>query len=337
MNQRINYIDLAKGICILLVILNHIEGPMCDKGFNNTLLSFRMPLFFFLSGLFFKSYSGLLNFSLRKINKLLVPFFFFLTITYLMFLSEWVISGHYNYISALPHEIITALMSEDVYLNIPLWFLFALFGTSVIFYLSLMISNKLTTNKKVQKVTMALLCLFIGVAGFELGIHRINLPLWIDTSMTSIPFYYTGYFLRQETDILAPNKLDKYIPALLVILGLLVYFQTHFIRMVRNEYQGNFISFYVCAISGTLFVILISKVIKKLPIISFIGRYSIIALGTHWIIIGILKKTLFFITNSWALSITTFILVILISIPVIKLLKKYFPKFVSQQDLIKVD
>ena len=46
-NERINYLDIAKGIAILLVILGHIysENPV-----KVWLYSFHLPLFFFISG-----------------------------------------------------------------------------------------------------------------------------------------------------------------------------------------------------------------------------------------------------------------------------------------------
>lgn len=52
--QRIDFIDLAKGVCILLVVLGHIGIPISLPGMN----SMRMPLYFILSGLFFKDYGG---------------------------------------------------------------------------------------------------------------------------------------------------------------------------------------------------------------------------------------------------------------------------------------
>ena len=76
--KRIEYIDLAKGICILLVVLDHISGygyfsngnyPMNDI-FEQT----RMPLYFILSGLFFKDYpGGIREFLLRKFNRIMCP------------------------------------------------------------------------------------------------------------------------------------------------------------------------------------------------------------------------------------------------------------------------
>lgn len=57
MKKRNEQIDVARGIAILLVILGHsfysIEAPL-----NKIILTFHMPLFFFLSGLVAKTGGG---------------------------------------------------------------------------------------------------------------------------------------------------------------------------------------------------------------------------------------------------------------------------------------
>ena len=76
---RIEYIDLAKGFCIILVVLFHCDIYFYHIGYEfNTMVgnTFRMPLYYFLSGLFFKPYNGFFNFAIRKANKLLIPFLF---------------------------------------------------------------------------------------------------------------------------------------------------------------------------------------------------------------------------------------------------------------------
>ena len=55
-SQRIQWIDYSKGVAILLVLIGHcgyvVENlPLVSK----TILSFHMPLFFFLSGLCFNN------------------------------------------------------------------------------------------------------------------------------------------------------------------------------------------------------------------------------------------------------------------------------------------
>lgn len=53
MKKRIEFIDLAKGICILLVVQIHVYGDT-SYTFFNAMTIFRMPLYFFLSGIFLK-------------------------------------------------------------------------------------------------------------------------------------------------------------------------------------------------------------------------------------------------------------------------------------------
>ena len=56
MDKRINWIDIAKGITIILVIIGHLNVkwfPKLDIVINE-IYTFHMPLFFMLSGLTLK-------------------------------------------------------------------------------------------------------------------------------------------------------------------------------------------------------------------------------------------------------------------------------------------
>ena len=71
--KRIEFIDLAKGVCILQVILIH-----CGYSFEPAgLRALRVPLYFVLSGMFFKDYGGFISTVWKKTNKLIIPFLFF--------------------------------------------------------------------------------------------------------------------------------------------------------------------------------------------------------------------------------------------------------------------
>ena len=65
-SRRIDFVDLTKGVCIILVVMAHVGGAFEQLDTNSMLSCFRMPLYFFISGVFFKSYEGLLGFILRK-------------------------------------------------------------------------------------------------------------------------------------------------------------------------------------------------------------------------------------------------------------------------------
>lgn len=67
-NGRIQYIDVLRGIAILLVLYSHSMVLMVSNtnlsNLNHIFLQFRMPLFFFISGFF--TYSKDYSFSLLK-------------------------------------------------------------------------------------------------------------------------------------------------------------------------------------------------------------------------------------------------------------------------------
>ena len=130
MKQRIEYIDLAKGCCIILVVYHHLQYhyPTTPE-LNRILSSFRMPLYFFLSGLFFKPYDFLL-FVKKKVNKLLIPFLFFYSITsFLIPIFKDVLLGN----PCEPIELISGIYKEN-FSNLPIWFLFCLFNTNILFF-----------------------------------------------------------------------------------------------------------------------------------------------------------------------------------------------------------
>ncbi len=62
--KRIDFIDLAKGVCILMVVSGHCGAPLAIPGWEIV----RMPLYFILSGLFFKDYGGWIKFFIQKTN-----------------------------------------------------------------------------------------------------------------------------------------------------------------------------------------------------------------------------------------------------------------------------
>ena len=65
--SRIPFIDTAKGLCIMLVVLYHIN-TYYDIPEIGIVASFHMPLFFLLSGCFYKSYGSFKLFCTKKTN-----------------------------------------------------------------------------------------------------------------------------------------------------------------------------------------------------------------------------------------------------------------------------
>ena len=72
MPQRIVHIDIAKGIGILLVVLAHNGLQAYAPFLHQFIYAFHMPLFFFLSGMFFKPEVGFLELLKKRFNSLLL-------------------------------------------------------------------------------------------------------------------------------------------------------------------------------------------------------------------------------------------------------------------------
>ena len=81
---RIAYIDFMKCLCIMLIVMYHIDHEFFNylaPRLNDALQAFRLPMYYFISGIFFKLYDGYADFTRRKVNNILVPFVFFVLLT----------------------------------------------------------------------------------------------------------------------------------------------------------------------------------------------------------------------------------------------------------------
>ncbi len=82
MPKRIAYIDVAKGLGILLVVLAHNDLQAFAPFLHRIIYAFHMPLFFFLSGLFFKPEIPFGELARRRLNTLVKPYFFTIFLIY---------------------------------------------------------------------------------------------------------------------------------------------------------------------------------------------------------------------------------------------------------------
>lgn len=336
MKERIEYIDLAKGICILLVVLDHISvGGYFSGGdypLNDIFEQTRMPLYFILSGLFFKDYDGgLKTFLLRKTNRILVPYLFFMTL--------YIVSA-----KAIQH--FTGYDTTGVNITgiwAPLWFLICLFWMNVIFAaVYYTVKRFIQPEGLVSEAVLGVCVLCIGIAGYYVG----YIPLNFDTAMTCLPFLWMGYILNRKLHFL---QLGIGWPWALLI-GIIMLAILHFTYKGDNLFYLNIYDtplalIYLSGLLGTLGVLLISRVIKQLPVISYIGRYSIIVLCTHMVVVKAViaflnmlpfyRNEAFWQSNT-VQSFTVLILALICSVMCCWFLHKYLPWFTAQRDLIKL-
>ena len=320
--QRLNYIDLAKGICILLVIIGHTHFSIFIPGLD----MIRMPLYFILSGLFFKDYGGIKALFKKKFNKILFPFIFFYLTSYLIFyLTEY----------AIPNLIISDakgildVFTQRQYFNGPIWFLLSLFFANIIFC----IISLLIKNLYIQLVIV--LC--IGYCGVWLGNNSVFIPLMIDSSLTALPFFWFGFVLK-KTPILYPNKYDKFNVLIAFILYGIVIASYYLLGNMHisfhyNYIEGSYSLILIIASFGVISILLLCKSIKTLPFLTFFGRYSIIPLTTHHLVYRPLQLVIPH-DELFGEAIIAF-LTVMICFALIPLFIRFIPWAVAQKDIWK--
>ena len=330
--QRIEYIDIAKGICIILVVYAHIDTTILDYKIGIFFDSFRMPLYFFLSGLFFKQYSGIFEFTIKKINNLIVPLFFFFIFSYLFdFIWAAINTLHgNNMLNNFKWQFWDPIrFGGGGSHNPPLWFLTCLFEINIIYYI---------LHKFLNFTLLNISIIIISVIGWYLAANGIVLPYKGTSALVSLPFFHIGYLIRKSGFLTENKHRDKYLFASIIPISVFVYYIAQPVNIAGLHLPDHYWIFYTAGIGGTLSILFLSKWIKHLPGIAYFGRYSLITFGTHWAIFTTAGALLYPLISE---SFTSYLLILLIVLAcemvLIPIGIKYFPRFTAQQELIPSD
>ena len=130
-SNRIEYIDILKGIAVLLVIVGHC-WTFSGKFINKIIMAFHMPLFFFASGYLFKHTEAYkrdaIDVIIKKLKHLIIPYFMFEGINLLLSLIIRPYYGNLIHESMVIQSIVLCLnTSEYEGVCLRLWFLPAAF------------------------------------------------------------------------------------------------------------------------------------------------------------------------------------------------------------------
>lgn len=281
-----------------------------------------MPLYFILSGLFFKDYGSFIVFLEKKVNRILIPaiFFFLLFIAFQLLLTRRM--ELFDFISPV---------FNPKMLNLPVWFLICLFWINIIFCLiSIYVKNPLCRAAAVG------LC---GLAGYLLSMKDIYLPLYLSATLSALPFFYIGYLLR-KIPLLYKNRYDKFnLPLSILLLGIPSAYclmgEAVYISFRTNIVQGNMAVIYLVSLSLVIGLLLLCKAVGWLPLVSYLGRYSIIVLGLHGIVISWICFPICWLTGLEATPLVLFGMSMCICWIAIPLCRRLVPAFTAQTDCVR--
>lgn len=266
MKQRESTIDISKAIGILLMILGHCLG--IPDILRNFIFSFHMPLFFILSGYFYKP-NQIMDI-IRKGNKHLVKPYLITSIICIMLcltagnfdLAKDKVIGTIMSNGGWSHEMFGANLP---YIG-PIWFLLALYWCKV-FYSYL--------RRHTEKYL--LVSFLVSTIALIIGKYIINLPFGILTGFCGIIFYAMGDYWKN--DLREPLK-----PSVLfigIITWGLCFLKAH-LELASFDCSLYPISMFAAFI-GTYTTYLVSKRIPNFikPIMIWIGQNTLLILCYH--------------------------------------------------------
>lgn len=314
--ERIDYIDTAKAIGITLVVLRH-------SGIS-VFVFLHMPLFFIISGMFFKDGRTFAGFIKNKINKLLIPWGFFYILGCLAFYIVAVLRPELK-------ENYSGLM--DVFVqytafNYPIWYLLCLFWVFLLYFVIAKIPSQLIRW---------LVVIVLSTCGCLLGKQQIFLPCYFDIALTSLLFFHIGYILNTKTKVFSNHRSVQY--DVLIVLALVIITTIGYYSFCPKIHLAtNLIDplSYVVATTGALALILASKLIKNWKWLSYIGRHSLIILCWHSFFIRLLEIMFNqFSTNIYIHKWGVFCCAMCLSTVMIPISLKLIPWFVGKANIIK--
>ena len=316
MSKRIDYIDVIKGLTILVVVWFHTSHP---EWLTALLVN---SIFFFLSGFFFKR-KALKTFLREKASSLLIPFSFFYLVSYpfriLLHYWDYRTLGTFDW-GCLFDVFECSARSDYLFVNVPLWFLLCIFVIQILYYF-------ISYLNKWWIAIIALLCL-----GLKSLFYSIPAPFMINAA-----FYYLGFFAlgnlvgKPWIEKLKDVRFRK------VSLGVsLLLFATLFIPIDALNGWWNDMAYHVKLFM--VFFVLMSVASwfnekRWLSLVRFYGENSLTILGIHVlpliILIRITNKVFGYCTP--LMGFVQSIIVMAVMYVVILFCNKYIPFLVGKK------
>lgn len=252
MAHRKTYIDVAKGIGILLVIFGH-SAPSYEA-FIAWQCSFFMALFFVCSGLCYKSPKSFRE----NAKKILTPYYFWGALGLCFELALLILQKKFAPMLLLD-KTLKLLLGMNMW-NYPLWFLVAFFVSKCVFDWIFSVTEK-RKHKNVFFLIATAICFVLGLALAQVKkTCGFFLPFRLDIGLTMLPFFVIGYASRQimeNTEI----KNRGYTAAIMLLLLAVNYvaYKMNCLVSVNSSDYGNPIWFLLSSVSGSYFVLLLGQ------------------------------------------------------------------------------
>lgn len=275
MQNRNTIMDEISGLLILYMIAYHVlqwanlQDSQAMEIFSY--LNFFMPWFFFKAGMFFNAKEPKVIFQ-NSFKRLMIPFIVWSIIgTIIDCIVSCFIEYAHTFIEYVKVVIYMSATEGSVPGNLALWFLLALFVARIII------------NKWITLGISLYLLAAISIA-IPTAVHFLNLNLpYYFCYVSSGVFYFTMGILLKE---FSNNKWVKIASVFLYISMSVLYKPLVDIRM-NTLLEGYYLLWPIWSIAGIITINTLFESLHKigklqLPVLSYIGRNSMIIYVIHW-------------------------------------------------------
>lgn len=280
--MREKWIDNAKGIAILLVIIGHVSTSLEGLWNFGFVYGIHLVMFFLLSGYTLKKKELTREFINQKFSRLMRPYFY---TCFAIILTDIFNSYHQNHDGSI--ETITHIIGRDLLRSFfasgsyktfgtidlgmrigAIWFLPAMFFAIMIFQLLL---QHIADDR-----FLGIFCGMIALAGY-LTAKFLWLPFSIQSSMMACFFLWIGYEIKKKNLLHCLKWHHYFIAQFLLLFG--IYNGYCNVGFVKADIADLFLSIPV-GLAGCLLIYLISKTGWG-GVFENIGKISLTILCTH--------------------------------------------------------
>lgn len=312
---------MAKGISILLVAIGHC-GLSNIPYIGEWLNSFRMPFFFFVSGLVFSTRYDFKTFLQKRCKSLIIPYVYFSMIVGLVLYYCGIINK-------------TDILNIIIYgwRGIALWFIPVLFFTQLLwFFITKNFNDKTCFLILIfSAITGALSSLFIGYSPYNLLLVFTSV-FYLGLGSLSKDILIT-FFSRMPTMTLFHYAILCFILSLAYLLN----FDKHIIYAFNELGYG--LPSVIAGVGGSLFICTLVNVLSRISrdvadykeLLVFTGKNSYIILAFHQLLISLSVLHIRpYITNYWLYKSIELAIMLLGCYLLIIVINRYLPWIVGR-------
>ena len=264
---------MLKGIGIILVVLGHTTH---NDELGSWIYHFHMPLFFFLSGVFFSpTIQGLV----KRVRQILIPYLIFGVLSFIYWrFAEMRFRPLPENFDANMHFFDLFWQTEQFRFNVPLWFLPCLMIVQSV-------GTVLFRFIKNQKVLIATVISWVLIAN---GIHVSSTAMWVNESFYAFPFFALGYLIGKERYIKMEACLSRkhdWLYSILAIIGLItIWLLSTRNDMMSSSYSNGYGAFFLIALVCIMCLFALLEKIRSgkiISILTWLGVNSLIIMCLH--------------------------------------------------------